>query len=640
MTYVGSYILNNKKRNIFSILSIILSTVLLISVGIIFSSLRDFLISEVKEEIGDYHVILKGDISNYDFILNKKYKDKRYFITYKNIYKVYENTNEICESDSCENITYNDSLLSLYGISKNENILNTLKKIIYFLVSILSIIIFFIIYNSFKAGLNIRKKDVSLFKLIGMNNSDLYKLFFKESIVISFIGFVLGFILSIFINFIFIKVINDFLYEIFKGKLFLKVYFPFIFIPILFMFIIIILSALLPLKDIRKYNAMELFRKKDNINNINIPFFNNFILWLTNVNYKRSKDKYKSLIICIFILVLSINIFSLVLKYGLKCIDRYVIIPEYDLRISLNNKDELLKIAKDLKTKKMVLYKSCEMEIHIPKKYFLKDYKDKIKAIITDSGGNNVINKANKITTINNKISHVKYLRFKNLSEVIFEDNIKINNLSLTNKVPFGLKEIDNVVINLNKEEFNNVCPEYTNNLYLKTNYKGLDRYLDNLIKKNKYDMVYINVKKSKEIISNLIIIIKLFLYGILVLIFLVMILSVVNTIWVSIGYRSRELATFNSIGLESNKVNFSLFLESLIVSFKGWFCTVPLIFVANKYLYSGIKKVFDFKKIILNIDVMFLSLFLSVISVFVVMLISYKKIRKRSLISNIKIDF
>ena len=118
------------------------------------------------------------------------------------------------------------------------------------------------------------------------------------------------------------------------------------------------------------------------------------------------------------------------------------------------------------------------------------------------------------------------------------------------------------------------------------------------------------------------------------------MILSVVNTIWVSIDYRSRELATFQSIGLESNKVNFSLFLESLIVSFKGWFCSVPLIFIVNKYLYSGIKNVFDFKKIILNIDVMFFSLFLSVVSVFVVMLISYKKVRKRSLINNIKIDF
>ncbi len=640
MTYEGRYILNNKKRNLFTILGIVLSSILLLSIGILFSSLRDFLIDNVKEEIGDYHVIINGDVSKYDFILKKEYKNERYYITYKNIYKVYQNTKKICEKEKCEGITYNDSLLSLYGISKNKNVLSTLKKIIYFLVSILSIIIFFIIYNSFKTSLNNRKKDVSLFKLIGMNNSDLYKLFLKEALIIGLIGIALGFILSVFTSFIIIKVINYMLYEIFKGKLFLKIYFPFIFIPFLFMFLIIFLSSFIPLKNIKKYKAMELFRKKYAIDKVNVRLLNNFILWFTYVNYKRCKDKYKSLIICIFTLVLSVNIFSLVLKYGLECVNKYVIIPEYDLRIDLNeNYDMLFKIAKDLKANKKVVFKSCETEVSIPKKYFLNDYEKNTKIFVTNIGGNEIINKVDKIDSIDNKISHVSYNLFKNLNEITF-DNIKINNLSLSNNIPFGFKEIDNVIVNLNEEDFNKVCDEYRGNLYLKTDYKGLDSYLDKLIKENKYDMIYLNVKKSKEIINNLVLVVKIFLYGILLLIFLVMISSVISTISISINYRSRELASMQSIGLEPNSINLSLFLESLIISFKGWFYAVPFIFIINKYVFEGIKEVFVFKTIIINLDILFLSFFVSFITVFAVLLLSYKKLRKNSLISNIKVEF
>lgn len=641
MTYIGNYIVNNRKRNLFTIIGITLSSILLLSVGILFSSLREYLINNVREEIGDYHVIINGNVSKYDFILSKEYKNERYYIIFKNIYDVYKNTKEICNKERCEGITYNNSLLSLYGISRGENILNTFKKIIYFLVFILSIIVFFIIYNSYKASLCKRRWDISSFKLIGMDNSDLYKLFFKESLIIGLIGIVLGFLLSIFINFIVLKIINSLLYEFFKGKLFLKIYFPFIFIPFLFMFLIIILSSFMPLKDIKKYKAMELFRKKDSVDKVKVKLYKNFILWLTIINYKRSKDKYKGLIICIFILVISINIFSLVFEYGLECIDKYVSIPEYDLRISLNgNYDELFHIAKDLKASKKNIFKSCEDESFIPKRYFLNDYKDNVKIVVTNIGGNEIINKVDKIDNINNKISYVSYKRFKNLKEITLEDNIKLSNLSLTNNIPFGLKETNDVVINLDKEEFNKICPEYTGNLYLNTNYKGLDNYLDKIISKNKLNMAYINVKKVREIMNNLVLIIKIFLHGILILIFIVMILSTLNTIFISIDYRSRELSSLESIGLEPNSIKFSFLLESLIISFKGWFYSIPFIFIINKYIFSGIREVFSFKKIILNLDILFLSLFISFITIFLIMLLSYKNIRKRSLISNIKNAF
>ena len=48
----------------------------------------------------------------------------------------------------------------------------------------------------------------------------------------------------------------------------------------------------------------------------------------------------------------------------------------------------------------------------------------------------------------------------------------------------------------------------------------------------------------------------------------------------------------------------------------------------------------FDFNKIILNLNVLFLSLIIAFLTVFIVMLISHKNFGKNSLISNIKSEF
>ena len=100
MTYEIDYILNNKKRSLFTVLGISFGFILLLSIGILFSSLRQYLIENVKREIGDYHVIIKGKVSNENFILKKQYMNNRYYFIYKDIYKVYNNTDKICQKET------------------------------------------------------------------------------------------------------------------------------------------------------------------------------------------------------------------------------------------------------------------------------------------------------------------------------------------------------------------------------------------------------------------------------------------------------------------------------------------------------------------------------------------------------------
>ena len=630
-------IIFRNKSNLFIIFCTIISSVLMISIGILFSSFRNYLIDNVESEIGDYHVIIKGKKVSGRYILSNKYKDGRNYIRYKEISRVYKNTSDLCGRYKCLSITYNDSLLSLYGMSRNKNILNVFKSFLYFFVSFFGIIIFFIIYNSFNISIGIRRKEIALYKLVSADDDYLYKLYFKELFIMGSIGILFGFLISVFLNFFLIKIINILLYELFLGKLKLCIYFSFIVIPIIFLILIIFLCSLIPLKKIKKYKALELFRENNKVGDDIVRLNNNVIFYLFRVNINRFRERYKSLIICTFIFCFSFNVITLILRYGLKCIDDFVIVPKYDLSVSVKGDYNFEKINRDLKTGKKTEFHSCLINVNIPKEYFKGDYLKNNDVIITDLGKNEVINNYEEIKN-DGKISHIKYRRFKQFDKLVIDDN-EISDLKLTDRKYFGI-DGNNTVINLDKNNFKKVCVQYDSNLIAESTYNGIDRYLNNLIRKEKINMTYLNVRKSKEIISNLILVLKLFFYGVSVLIFICLISVSINVSIFSIFDRRREIFSFIGLGLCTKELFLQLFLECFYVSLKGFIISIPFIFIVNKYLYMSIKKVFDFGLIIIGYTDLFVSFILSFGTFFLFMLICFSYVNQKSLISNIKYNY
>ncbi|MBR2840567.1 MAG: ABC transporter permease [Bacilli bacterium] len=614
---VKKYIIRNRKRSLFTVLSLTFSSILLFTTSILISSFRDNLIKNVEREIGRYHVIIKGDIKKDKYILNMKYKDDRYFVTYKDIYKTYENTERICKG-GCDGITYNDELLSLYGISKNKNVMKMFKNIIIFFTSVFGVIIFFIIYSLFKISVRSRKEDLCRLKLLGYTNFDLFKLFIKESLILGTVGIFIGFIISLCLNGVLISIINNLLSEIFISKLNISIYIPFLLIPLIYMIIIVLLSTFLTFKNVKTYSPIELFKSINDVDKVDVKLKDNIILWLSLVNYKRSKEKYKSLIICIFIATVSVNVFFLVLNYGLKAVDKYVIIPKYDLYVRVEDYD-LNKISSDLNSKKSLIFKSCTGKAKIPKEKFIKGYKNNIDVLITNLKGNEIVNRVD-IVESKKRFKREKYSRFKDLNEVLFisDDEYKIDGLSLTKKVPFGLENEESVIINLDEDFFNSVCSSYTNNLIITTDYKNIDGYLNNIIKKDGVPLSYLNVKKMKQITENVILVIKLFLYFIVVLIVLVMVCLTLNITSISMHYRKREFKLLNSLGFEKRKINLSLIIESLIICFKGWIYALPFILIIDKFIYKTLIKVFYLKNMIIDYKILILSLFISLMVIYI----------------------
>ena len=188
-----SYLKKNKKQTLTMMIGIVLASVLLFSVGILFSSFREFLISEVTRS-NDYHVKIMGDLDDFssDDIDSLRFKDAEYYIKFENIYETYDKTEDICEKRTCEKIVYNTKLLSLYGIGDN-NYLDLFKSLLYTIVFILSISVFFIIYNSFQISLTKKRRDIVLMKAIGVSNGQLYKVFLLEGVICGVLGLIFGF---------------------------------------------------------------------------------------------------------------------------------------------------------------------------------------------------------------------------------------------------------------------------------------------------------------------------------------------------------------------------------------------------------------------------------------------------------------
>ena len=132
-----------------------------------------------------------------------------------------------------------------------------------------------------------------------------------------------------------------------------------------------------------------------------------------------------------------------------------------------------------------------------------------------------------------------------------------------------------------------------------------------------------------------IILVLKILMYGFISLIVLIGITSVFNTINTSIMLRKREFAILRSVGLTNKGFSKILFFESLFIALKaiiyGLIISFGLIILIN-YTFSSLES--DFY-------IPYFSIIISIIVVFLIVLVtmfhSSKKIRKDSIIKQIR---
>lgn len=643
--------------------------------------------------------------STFTLDMNDKDGIVNVFVMFNNKKKIIKQSEDLAKKLGYNNaISYNSTLLALYGESTYGNIMKSMITMIVIMLSLVSIGCIVVIYNSFAISVMERKKEFGLLSSIGATKKQLSYTVFFEALIEGIIGIILG-ICGAYIGIgTVILIINNLIGDILVLKLNLVTNIVFIIIPVIFMILVIFISALVPSRRAAKVSPIEAIRQNDDIKinkkKIKTGRLVNKLFGIEGEialkNIKRNKKKYRVTIVSLFISIVLFISFSSYMNYTIDTASSVMGEVPYDYQISYfgddNDIDALDKISEIIKSndvKEYVSYSASNLSIignYIYSDEYLDFYKsaygdDGIKAltnlkyqyisiyILDDISYNKykeligldkdsviLLNKFkgvsygnNKrvnydIPVINNGDINIKICNFDDNDENVDTTkycNKKIDNIFITNK-SFDLIEefsyMSDFKLIVNKKLYDNISDSgthYTQYNIISDNTDNIDKLTKEL---DKYDNVnYTNVKESMKQANNMILVIKILMYGFIGLVTLIGVTSVFNTISTSMALRKREFAVLRSIGLTRKGFNKILFFESLFFGLKSLIYAIPVSLGVTIIIHYALADMMSINSIVIP----WKAIIISIVSVFVIVLLtmmySTSKIKKHNIIEQIR---
>lgn len=603
-------------------------------------------------------------------------------------------------------INYNSTLLALYGESTYGNVMSSMGGMMIIMLSLVSIGCIIVIYNSFAISVMERKKEFGLLSSIGATKRQLSHTVFFEAVVVGVIGIILG-ILGAYIGIgCVILIINNLISDMLEYKLHLVTNPLFIIIPVIFMIIVIGVSAFIPSRRASRVSPIEAIRQNDDIKiNKKKIRTSKLALKLFGIegeialkNIKRNKKKYRVTIVSLFISIVLFISFSSYMNYTLNTASSVMGEVPYDYQISYfgddpNNDKEALdkinEIVKNSDVKEYVSYSVSNLSI-IGNYTYSDEYLDFYKSAYGDDGikalnnlkyqyisiyilDDNSYNKYKKLIGLDkdsvillNKFKGVSYGNNKRVNYDIpvinngninikicnFDDNDEdvdttkycnknIDNIFVTNK-SFDLIEefsyMDDFKLIVNKKLYDSISDSsthYTQFNIISDNTNNIDKLTKDL---DKYSNVnYTNIKEAMKQANNLILVVKILMYGFISLVTLIGVTSVFNTISTSMALRKREFAVLRSIGLTNRGFNKILFFESLFFGMKSLIFAIPVSIGITVLIHYALADMVSISTIIIP----WKYIIISIVSVFVIVLLtmmySTSKIKKHNIIEQIR---
>ena len=603
-------------------------------------------------------------------------------------------------------INYNSTLLALYGESTYGNVMSSMGGMMIIMLSLVSIGCIIVIYNSFAISVMERKKEFGLLSSIGATKRQLSHTVFFEAVVVGVIGIILG-ILGAYIGIgCVILIINNLISDMLEYKLHLVTNPLFIIIPVIFMIVVIGVSAFIPSRKASKVSPIEAIRQNDDIKinkkKIKTSKFVNKLFGIEGEialkNIKRNKKKYRVTIVSLFISIVLFISFSSYMNYTLNTASSVMGEVPYDYQISYfgddpnNDKEALDKINEIVKSsdvKEYVSYSVSNLSI-IGNYTYSDEYLDFYKSAYGENGikalnnlkyqyisiyilDDNSYNKYKKLIGLDkdsvillNKFKGVSYGNNKRVNYNIpvinngninikicnFDDNDEdvdttkycnksVENIFVTNK-SFDLIEefsyMTDFKLIVNKKLYDSISDSsthYTQFNIISDNTNNIDKLTKDL---DKYSNVnYTNVKEAMKQANNLILVVKILMYGFISLVTLIGVTSVFNTISTSMALRKREFAVLRSIGLTNRGFNKILFFESLFFGMKSLIFAIPVSIGITVLIHYALADMVSISTIIIP----WKYIIISIVSVFVIVLLtmmySTSKIKKHNIIEQIR---
>lgn len=455
-------------------------------------------------------------------------------------------------------------------------------------------------------------------------------------------------------------------------------------------------SKVSPIEAIRQNDDIKINKKKIRTSKLVLKLFG-IEGEIALKNIKRNKKKYRVTIVSLFISIVLFISFSSYMNYTLNTASSVMGEVPYDYQISYfgddpnNDKEALDKINEIVKSsdvKEYVSYSVSNLSI-IGNYTYSDEYLDFYKSAYGDDGikalnnlkyqsiyilvlDDNSYNKYKKLIGLDkdsvillNKFKGVSYGNNKRVNydiPVINSGNInikicnfdndddvdttkycnkKIDNIFVTNK-SFDLIEefsyMDYFKLIVNKKLYDSISDSsthYTQFNIISDNTNNIDKLTKEL---DKYSNVnYTNIKEAMKQANNLILVVKILMYGFISLVTLIGVTSVFNTISTSMALRKREFAVLRSIGLTNREFNKILFFESLFFGMKSLIFAIPVSIGITVLIHYALADMVSISTIIIP----WKYIIISIVSVFVIVLLtmmySTSKIKKHNIIEQIR---
>ncbi len=456
-------------------------------------------------------------------------------------------------------------------------------------------------------------------------------------------------------------------------------------------------SKVSPIEAIRQNDDIKINKKKIRTSKLVLKLFG-IEGEIALKNIKRNKKKYRVTIVSLFISIVLFISFSSYMNYTLNTASSVMGEVPYDYQISyfgddLNNDKEALdkinEIVKSSDVKEYVSYSVGNLSI-IGDYTYSDEYLDFYKSAYGENGikalnnlkyqsiyilvlDDNSYNKYKKLIGIDND-SVILLNRFKGVSygnnkrvnydiPVINNGNINIkicnfdDNDEDVNTTKYCNKNIDNIFVTnksfdlieefsymddfkliVNKKLYDSISDSsnhYTQFNIISDNTNNIDKLTKDL---DKYSNVnYTNIKEAMKQANNLILVVKILMYGFISLVTLIGVTSVFNTISTSMALRKREFAVLRSIGLTNRGFNKILFFESLFFGMKSLIFAIPVSIGITVLIHYALADMVSISTIIIP----WKYIIISIVSVFVIVLLtmmySTSKIKKHNIIEQIR---
>ena len=453
-------------------------------------------------------------------------------------------------------------------------------------------------------------------------------------------------------------------------------------------------SKVSPIEAIRQNDDIKINKKKIRTSKVvNKLFGIEGEIALKNI--KRNKKKYRVTIVSLFISIVLFISFSSYMNYTLNTASSVMGEVPYDYQISYFGNgddkealDKINEIVKSSDVKEYVSYGVSNLSI-IGNYTYSDEYLDFYKSAYGDDGikalnnlkyqyisiyilDDNSYNKYKNLIGLDkdsvillNKFKGVSYGNNKRVNydiPVINSGNINIKICNFddeenTDTTKYCNKNIDNIFVTnksfdlieefsymsdfkivVNKKLYDSISDSsthYTQFNIISDNTNNIDKLTKEL---DKYSNVnYTNIKESMKQANNLILVVKILMYGFISLVTLIGVTSVFNTISTSMALRKREFAVLRSIGLTNRGFNKILFFESLFFGMKSLIFAIPVSIGVTVLIHYALADMMSISTIIIP----WKYIIISIVSVFVIVLLtmmySTSKIKKHNIIEQIR---